>query len=383
MNMYPRILSLLYAIMLIFTVTFSFAQNSGAVENKIAVSHEKEQKFDAKTMIMEHISDSNEWHVLTLHEGTPEEHHVSIPLPVIIKDNEGLHTFMSSNMAHGHEHDGYTMEHGQIVSTKGLQKASLFGLIGGKQNSQNAFFDLSITKNVAAMFLSVIILLLVFIGIARNYKKSLVPKGAGKILEPVILFIRDEVAIPNIGKVKYKRYMPYLLTAFFFIWFNNLFGLIPFAPFGSNLTGNIATTSVLALITLFITLFSANKDYWKHIFMPPVPFWLYPIMVPIEIIGIFTKPFALMMRLFANVTAGHIMILAIISLIFIFKTALLGLASVPLALFVSVLELLVAALQAYIFTVLSALFIGIAVAEHEHDHAHNDDDSVGHDTVVA
>ena len=221
-----------------------------------------------------------------------------------------------------------------------------------------------------SFFISIFFMFLVFIGMARGYAKSLVPSGFGRFMEPVIIFIRDEVAIPNIGAKKYKRYMPYLLTVFFFIWFNNMFGLIPFAPFGYNLTGNIATTAVLAIITLLITIFSANKDYWKHIFMPPVPLLLYPIMVPIEIIGIFTKPFALMMRLFANITAGHIMVLAIMSLIFIFKTPLLGFASVPLGLFIGVLEILVAALQAYIFTVLSALFIGIAVAEHEHEGAH-------------
>lgn len=341
-------------------------------EIKVHEKIEKEEKsFDAKEMIMEHISDSNEWHLWTTKSENGEEHHVSIPLPIIIKDKEGFHFFMSSAIAHGHEHNGYTLEKGLVVSKLGLQKASLFKLISGEHNSDNSFFDFSITKNVAAIFISIFFMLLVFISIAKSYKKSLVPSGVGKFLEPVIVFIRDEVAIPNIGQAKYKKYMPYLLTVFFFIWFNNLFGLIPFAPFGSNLTGNIATTAVLAIITLLITVFSANKDYWKHIFMPPVPYLLYPIMVPIEIIGVFTKPFALMMRLFANVTAGHIMILAIISLIFIFKTPLLGFASVPLALFISVLELLVAVLQAYIFTVLSALFIGIAVAEHHHEEAHH------------
>lgn len=319
---------------------------------------------------MSHINDSNEWHVLTLNEGTPEENHVSIPLPVIIKDKNGLHTFMSSAVAHGHEHDGYTMKDGIVVSTTGLTQAKLFKVMSGKHSLANAFYDFSITKNVAAIFLSIIFILFLFIGMARNYGKSLVPRGAGKFMEPIILFIRDEVAIPNIGAKKYKKFMPYLLTIFFFIWINNMFGLIPFAPFGYNLTGNIAITAVLAIITLLITVFSANKDYWKHIFMPPVPLLLYPIMVPIEIIGVFTKPFALMMRLFANITAGHIMVLAIMSLIFIFKTPLLGFASVPLGLFIGLLEILVGALQAYIFTVLSALFIGMAVQEHEHEGAH-------------
>lgn len=365
-----KISSLFFAFLFVFISSFAAAQHESEGEKSAEkVEHkEAEEGFNATKMIMEHIGDSNEWHLWTTKDDKGEEHHFSIPLPVIIKDQAGWHTFLSSSIAHGHEHDGYTLEHGQVVSTKGIEKATLFSIISGKQKSNEVFFDLSITKNAASMFLSVIFMAIVFIGMARSYKKSPVPKGMGKVMEPVIVFIRDEVAIPNIGSVKYKRYMPYLLTAFFFIWFNNLFGLIPFFPGGANLTGNIAITAVLAIITLLITLFSANKDYWKHIFMPPVPILLYPIMVPIEIIGIFTKPFALMMRLFANVTAGHIMILAIISLIFIFKSPFLGFASVPLALFVSVLELLVAALQAYIFTVLSALFIGIAVADHDHGH---------------
>ncbi|MCD9615522.1 F0F1 ATP synthase subunit A [Chryseobacterium gleum] len=369
-----KISSLFFAFLFVFISSLASAQHESDGEKSAEKVENKEAKdgFNATTMIMEHIGDSNEWHLWTTKDDSGEEHHVSIPLPIIIKDNEGWHTFLSGSITHGHEHDGYTLEDGQVVSTKGVEKATLFSIISGKQKSNEVFFDLSITKNTASMFLSVIFMAVVFIGMARNYKKSQLPRGIGKLMEPVIVFIRDEVAIPNIGSVKYKRYMPYLLTAFFFIWINNLFGLIPFFPFGANLTGNIAITAVLAIITLLITLFSANKDYWKHIFMPPVPILLYPIMVPIEIIGIFTKPFALMMRLFANVTAGHIMILAIVSLIFIFKTPLLGFASVPLALFVSVLELLVAALQAYIFTVLSALFIGIAVAEHEHEHGHEE-----------
>lgn len=362
-----------------FFLAVLFTLSGGLVS---AAQDSEGQEFNAVDMIMHHIGDSNEWHVLTLNEGTSDEKHISIPLPIILKDASGWHTFMSSSVAHGEEIEGYTMDHGIIKSTKGIERAAMFSLIGGSQDSSSVFYDFSITKNVAAMLVSVFIMLLVFIGIARSYKNG-VPTGIGRFLEPIIVFIRDEVAIPNIGSDKYKKYMPYLLTVFFFIWFNNLFGLIPFAPFGSNLTGNIAVTAFLAIVTLVITLFSANKSYWKHIFMPPVPLALYPIMVPIEIVGVLTKPFALMMRLFANVTAGHIMILAIISLIFIFKNAFLGLASVPLALFVSVLELLVAALQAYIFTVLSALYIGMAVEDHDHDHAHNDSGSAGKDTLVA
>lgn len=361
--------SLFLMIALLLNVQFAFAQHGTDTHQDESLTEvEKEESFDAKTMIMEHIGDANEWHILTLNEGKADEHHVSLPLPVILKDKDGFHFFMSSSVAHGHEHDGYAMHHGQVVSTKGLERATLFSLIGGTQKVEDVFFDLSISKNVFSMFVSVAILLIVFFTMARSYKKSAVPTGVAKFMEPIVIFIRDEVAIPNIGKAKYQKYLPFLLTVFFFIWFNNLLGLIPFIPGGANLTGNIAVTLVLAVITLIITVFSGNKHYWAHIFKPNVPILLYPIMIPIEIIGIFTKPFALTMRLFANITAGHIMILAIMSLIFIFKNASLGLASVPLALFVSMLELLVAALQAYIFTVLSALYIGLAVEEHHEEH---------------
>jgi F-type H+-transporting ATPase subunit a len=206
-----------------------------------------------------------------------------------------------------------------------------------------------------------------FLAVARSYNKNkLAPKGIAGFLEPLVIFVRDEIAIPNIGTKKYAKYMPYLLTIFFFIWINNLIGLIPFFPFSSNLTGNIFFTFVLALITFIVTSFSANKDYWKHIFMPPVPKALYPIMIPVEIIGMLTKPFALMIRLFANITAGHIIILSLVSLIFIFKTVAVAPISGAFVVFMSVLEMLVAALQAYVFTLLTALFIGQAVEEHDH-----------------
>jgi F-type H+-transporting ATPase subunit a len=206
-----------------------------------------------------------------------------------------------------------------------------------------------------------------FFAVARSYKRNnLAPKGLAGFLEPLVTFVRDEIAIPNIGKKQYAKYMPYLLTIFFFIWINNLIGLIPFFPFSSNLTGNIYFTFVLALITFIVTTLSGNKDYWKHILLPPVPKALYPIMIPVEIIGMLTKPFALMIRLFANITAGHIIILSLVSLIFIFKTVAVAPISGAFVLFMSVLEMLVAALQAYVFTLLSALFIGQAVAEHDH-----------------
>jgi F-type H+-transporting ATPase subunit a len=228
--------------------------------------------------------------------------------------------------------------------------------------------NFSITKNVFSMFMSAIIMFLLFLVVARSYKKNqLAPKGIAGFLEPLITFVRDDIARPNIGEKKYAQYMPYLLTIFFFIWINNLIGLIPFFPFSSNLTGNIYFTFVLAFITFIVTTLSGNKEYWGHIFNTPgVPVWLAPIMIPVEIIGILTKPFALMIRLFANITAGHIIILSLISLIFIFESVAVSPISGAFVVFMTVLEMLVAALQAYIFTLLSALFIGQAVAEHDH-----------------
>lgn len=225
--------------------------------------------------------------------------------------------------------------------------------------------DFSITKNVASMLISFVILILVFSAVASNYKKgNMVPKGIAGFIEPIIIFVRDEVAIPNIGEKKYTKFMPYLLTLFFFIWINNLLGLLPGA---ANVTGNIAVTFVLALIALIVINFSGNKDYWGHmLWMPGVPVPVKIILAPIELIGIITKPFALMIRLFANITAGHIIIMSLISLIFIFQTEAMAGGSIPLALFIYCLELLVAALQAFVFTMLVSLFIGTAVAEHDH-----------------
>jgi F-type H+-transporting ATPase subunit a len=219
--------------------------------------------------------------------------------------------------------------------------------------------------------LSAVLLLLLFIGLARSYKKSAVPTGMAGFLEPLVVFVRDEIAIPNIGEKKYRKFMGFLLTVFFFIWINNLLGLIPFFPGASNLTGNISVTLVLSVFTLLITNLSGNKAYWGHVFDPmgssmpviaKIP--LYIILIPIEVSGLFIKVIALMIRLFANITAGHIIVLSLISIIFVKESIGWGAVSVPMTLFISMLELLVAALQAYIFTMLSALFIGQAVAEH-------------------
>ena len=230
--------------------------------------------------------------------------------------------------------------------------------------------NISITKNVFSMFLSLAFILLIFLASARSYKKSQnnMPSGIGKFVEPIIVFIRDEVAIPNIGEKHYMRYMSFLLTLFFFIWINNIIGLIPFFPFSSNLSGNIAFTVTLALLTFIITLFSSKKYYWKHmLWMPGLPVPMKLFLAPIEFMGLFIKPIALTIRLFANITAGHIIVLSLISLTFIFKNYAVGVGSVIFVVFISVIEVLVVAIQAYIFTMLSALYFGQALEE-EHEH---------------
>ena len=335
----------------------------------------QEEEFNATEYILEHVSDTHDWHILTKKDG----HHVAVPLPVILySKHSGLHAFSSKKIAHGHKHLGFEMGHGtvQMENKDGkLVEKSLKGKIvemdeHGELVEAGLPLDFSITKNVFMMMLSVIILLWVFLSLARSYKKMGIsePKGLSGFIEPVIVFIEEDVAIPNIGEEKYARFMPYLLTVFFFILLNNLMGLIPFFPFGANVTGNIAVTMVLAVITFLITQFSGNKGHWQHVFNTPgVPKPLLIIMIPVEIIGLFTKPFALMIRLFANITAGHIIVLSLISMIFIFKSVFVAAPSLVMVIFMDFIELLVAFLQAYIFTLLSALFIGMAMPEHHHD----------------
>lgn len=356
--------SYILILMVLFAVKLS-AKEHEETHNEQA----QEEEFNAAEFILHHVKDVHDWHIYG--EG---ENAIHLHLPIILLDN-GLQVFSSGafsvkHNAHGHEYttteDGsYVLYHEKIYKAEG--GVVHFDEAGHVQNERP--LDFSITRNVASMMLSVVILLLVFMKVGSSYKKRGVdsaPKGLQSFMEPLVLFVRDEIARPNIGEKKYAKYMPYLLTAFFFIWINNLLGLIPFFPGGSNLTGNIAFTLVMAILTFLVTTFSGNKAYWSHILAPPVPKALYPIMIPVELIGIFTKPFALMVRLFANITAGHIVVLAFICIIFINKNIGWAGLSVPMALFIGVLELLVAFLQAFIFTMLSALFIGSAVEEHEH-----------------
>lgn len=317
----------------------------------VADGHKK--KVEPTKIIMEHIADSHMWHLWG---------HTSLPLPVIVYTSAGLDVFSSGHFHHG-EHDYTSAKHTYRLVN---DKVKIVGADGQVDEAATAkLLDFSITKNVTAMFISIAIILVIFISVAGAYKKRVgkAPKGLQSFVEPIIVFVRDEIAKPNVGH-KYAKFMPYLLTVFFFIWINNLLGLVPIFPGSANVTGNISLTLVLSLGTLLLVNLNGNKYYWKHILTPDVPWWLYPIMIPVELIGVISKPFALMIRLFANITAGHIIVLSLISLIFIFESLAIAPVSVAFVLFMLVLELLVAFLQAFIFTLLTALFIGMAVEEH-------------------
>ncbi|HEY8780835.1 MAG TPA: F0F1 ATP synthase subunit A [Mucilaginibacter sp.] len=316
----------------------------------------KEEKFDPGKTAMEHIADKHEWHLIG---------NVVVPLPIVLYTDKGFELFSSDRLQpQGTVYKGRYYNY-MLVNNK-LKAADETGKIDEAANKN--VWDFSITQNVAGMWLSGLILIFVFLSISSAYKRGVgkAPKGLQSFLEPVILFIRDDVARPNIG-IKYERFMPLLLTVFFFILINNLFGMIPFFPGGYNLTGNIAVTLTLAVVIFIVVNLNGNKFYWKHIFLPDVPFWILPIMWVVEIIGIFSKPGALMIRLFANMAAGHIVVLSLISLIFIFNTLWMSPVSVVFAVFIDIIEVLVVFLQAYVFTILSALFIGMAVEEHHHE----------------
>ncbi|MEM7107920.1 MAG: F0F1 ATP synthase subunit A [Bacteroidota bacterium] len=305
-----------------------------------------DSEFNASDVILHHVMDDHIWHFFDGDFGT-------LYLPVIVyTENHGWDVFSSSNF-YDEEHNlkpykDYTLAHGHISLT---------------DDAEAFLLDLSITKNVLMLFINASILLIVFISVGRSYKRGVgkAPKGLQSFLEPVIIFIRDDIAKPNIG-AKYEKYLPFLLTLFFFILFGNLLGLLPGA---ANLTGNIAVTLTLALFTFVLTNISGNKNYWKHIFWTPgVPLPLKFIIVPVEFLGLFTKPFSLTVRLFVAITAGHIVMLALISLVFIFRSYFVGIGSTVIVLFINLIELLVAAIQAYVFTMFSALYIGLATEDH-------------------
>jgi len=328
----------------------------------------EEEELEIGKMIIEHITDSYEWHILTV-----GEHHISIPLPVILYDGGNWYIFSSSRFHHGHsDYKGFYVSEEQGPNQgKIVRKNSL----GQEVRPQ---LDISITKTVFAILFNSFLVILIFMSVAKSYKKreGKAPKGLQSLLEPLILFVRDDVAKSSIGEKRYETYLPFLLTLFFFIFLNNLMGIVPFFPGGANVTGNIGVTGVMAAFTFVITTVSGNKHYWTDIFNTPgVPWWLkipVPLMPIVEVMGVFTKPIVLMIRLFANMSAGHIVILGFVSLIFIFGKVSVGLGygvslvSVGFSVFLDLLELLVAFIQAYVFTLLSALYFGMATAEPEH-----------------
>ena len=337
-----------------------------------AGTEKNSDEFDVNEMIMHHIKDSHEFHIMDING-----HAVSFPLPIVLWTDKGLVYFSSSAFKHDDSGSVIVSRKGQdfikyhekifYANNNGSEKFITYDANGNIINEKP--IDFSITKMVFSMFISIILLVLIFVTTAKSYSNSRKgePTGLGKFTEPLIMFIKEEVALPMIGEKNYHKYMPFLLTLFFFIWINNVMGLIPFFPFSANLSGNIAFTFVLAAITFVITTLVANKDYWKHIFwMPGIPVPMKLFLAPIEFLGIFIKPISLMIRLFANISAGHIIILSLISLIFIFKSLWLAPASLFFSVFISLIEVLVVAIQAYIFTMLSALYIGSAIEEHEH-----------------
>ena len=307
-------------------------------------------KSQVKAFTKHHVLDA---HDFTFFSDNKEGKHYGFPLPIILWDN-GFHIFSSSKF-----------HHGEAVATGTLTEDEKSG------HPTNARpIDFSITKSVLFIMITAILMFFLFSSLARSYAKNGgIAKGAGRIFEPLVVYIRDEIAIPNIGEKNYKKYMSYLLTIFFFILFLNIFGL---TPLGVNVTGNLTITFSLAILTFLITNFTANKNYWGHIFwMPGVPKLMRIVLAPIELLGIIIKPFSLMIRLYANIFAGHIVLMSIIGLMFIFKSWIGSSLSLGLSFVLSILEILVAFLQAYIFTMLSALYFGSANEEHHHEEAHH------------
>ncbi len=338
-------------------------------------SHEnaaEEEEKSVSDVILHHVQDEHVWELPTL-----SKEHKYLYLPVLLWDDGQLHRFSSRQFFEGN-HDGsavvqsgnnhYVLHHEKIYKTDAAGSLS-YDEEHEPTNAQP--LDFSITKNVLAMFISVILLLIIMLAVAKAYRKHgaiSAPRGLQSFVEPMILFVRDEVAIPNIGQKNFRKYMPYLLTIFFFILINNLLGLLPFFPGGVNVSGNLSFTGVLALFTFIIVTFSAKSYYWEHtLWMPGVPALIKIfILTPVEIVGMFVKPISLAIRLFANITGGHILVLSIVTLGIVFQSYLVGGVSVIFTVFISLIEILVAFLQAFIFTLLSAIYIGQAVEEGDH-----------------
>lgn len=354
------LLAAAFSVCIFFYSNASFAQstgNNGVTEQHHNTDQKEEGDFDVAASILDHIRDHHSWHLWG---------HTSIHLPVILKTDKGFEAFSSARLSD--EHHQPVVYNGNYPYKQIEGKIKVMNADGSiNAEASKKVFDISITKNVVSMFITVFLLIFVFLGVANAYKKTGItsaPKGFQSFIEPIILFIRDEVAIPYLGE-RHVRFLPYLLTIFFFIWINNLLGLVPFFPGGANVSGNIAYTLTLALFTFVIVNVNGKKDYWKHIFwMPGLSTGMKIFLMPIEVLGVFIKPISLTIRLFANMTAGHILVLSLISLVFIFKAVSASAMAVPFTVFISVIELLVGFIQAFIFAMLSALYIGMAIEEH-------------------
>lgn len=325
-----------------------------------APDHKKEEKFDVATTILEHIRDDHSWHLWGHH---------SVPLPVILKTDKGFEVFSGARLLNEHHEPVVYNGNYSYKSFEGKIKVVNEDGTVNEEASQKVL-DISITKNVASMLFTVLLLIVIFVGVANAYKKRGVtsaPKGFQSLIEPIIIFVRDEIAKPYLGD-RHTAFMPFLLTIFFFIWINNLLGMVPFFPGGANVSGNIAFTLTLALFTFIITTVNGKKHYWQHIFwMPGLPVPMKIFLIPIELMGVFIKPISLTIRLFANMTAGHILVLSLIALIFILNSLAASALAVPFTVFISMIELLVGFIQAFIFAMLSALYFGMALEEHHEE----------------
>jgi F-type H+-transporting ATPase subunit a len=364
---------ILVVLFLATSITFGSDKEKHSSENDGGQVNTPEE---VKAYIQHHLKDSHDFSLFSYTNDAGERKHVGFPLPVLLWTSNGLVTFMSSEFHHnddGHvlvEKNGakFAKIHSKIYELEAGASTVQFDESHHATNAHKVL-DFSITKSVVGILLAGLLILLWFSKLAKQYKTRSIPKGFGRALEPLVLYVRDEIARPNIGEKKYRKFMPFLLTVFFFIWILNLLGL---TPLGFNVTGQIAVTVCLAILTLIVYITNGSKDFWAHtLWMPGVPVVLRPILAIIELVGfILIKPFSLLVRLFANITAGHFVVMSLIALMITMKEAFGPVAStgmsLVLALFISVIEILVAFLQAFIFTMLSSLFIGMAVEEHEH-----------------
>jgi F-type H+-transporting ATPase subunit a len=377
------LLVLVFSVLLLFSANNVFARDD---------HKEKKQEFNAKELIFGHVLNSHDFHFLDIKHEDGTSTHIGIPLPVILYSSQkGFSVFISSEFEHGHKtYNGYMLLTDESIEKLKLdeKKYNPQQIVAvndnGEIDASVKVYDISLTRNVVQMILSLSLFVWVMLRIAKRYKSGVgvtsAPRGSQSLFEPVVTFVRDEVAIPNLGD-SHEKYLPFLLTIFFFILINNLVGLIPGS---ANVTGNIAFTFIFGVIAFVVILASSNKHYWGHIFNPPgVPGWVKGILVPVEVLGVFTKPFALIIRLFANMVAGHIIIICLISLIFIFANLNIAVGwgvspvSIAFTIFIYFIEVLVAFIQAFIFAMLTAVFIGQA-----REGAHHREDGTADDAVI-